>query len=103
MEHRHGNRRRTLALVKIKSRQGSGDGIMYNLNRDGMFIVSEFLPRLNDSVKVLLSLTAEDDEPVCIQGIIVHHTKNGFGLMFQKANNPAHTILEKTIPCPSFR
>lgn len=101
MDHREGIRRRALALVKIQYGHGynynySG-GLMYDISHDGMFVLSELVPNVNDSVEVWMSLSIDDDTPIRIPAMVVHCNKNGFGLMFRELDNNARFYLSEIL------
>lgn len=101
MDHREGIRRRALALVKIQYGNGfnynCGSGLMYDISPDGMFVLSELVPNVNDSVEIWMSLSIEENTPVRIPAMVVHCSKNGFGLMFRELDNEVRVYLSEIL------
>jgi Tfp pilus assembly protein PilZ len=94
INHRQGKRHRTFSLVEIKCRHGSSPGLMYNISRDGMYVLSTNVPKLNDSVQICISLFNKR-KPVIIPGMVVHCNKHGFGLLFRELDDSALEVVKK--------
>lgn len=95
MEHRHGERVRTLALIRIcqsDRKDRCWAGLLYNISQDGMFVVSERLPAINDSLDVYVQL-AESYMNVCLPGQVVHANGHGFGMIFRQTNRQSERLI----------
>jgi hypothetical protein len=95
MEHRQGSRRRALALVKIQCQNNNGTGFVYNISRDGLFIVSDIKTKINDIVDINLSLPRMGKMSAHIPGMVVHCRKHGFGIMFRSLDSRTLKIVNK--------
>jgi len=83
MEHRRRGRHRTFALIQIQSyREQHRTGLIYNINRDGAYILSTTAPKVDEMVDICLSIHADDRLLTPVSGIVVHRNEIGFGLMF---------------------
>ncbi|TDX99321.1 PilZ domain-containing protein [Thiohalophilus thiocyanatoxydans] len=88
MDHRHGERVRALALVRVCHSDRSGEywaGLLYNVSQDGMFVLSNMRPALNASLDVYIQF-ADNRINVCLPGQVVHACDHGFGLIFRQVN-----------------
>jgi hypothetical protein len=96
MEHRQGDRHRVLLLALVQRRDGRSEGgIVYNVSRDGMFVLSVLKPGLYKCVNVVV--TGEDGAPVLFPGMVIHHNGAGFGLLFQQLDGEAGSFLQKCL------
>jgi len=93
INHRQGRRVRTFALVEIKSRNGHSHGLMYNLSRDGMYVVSKTVPNLHDSIDICLSSFIDQDTYAVIPGMVIHRSKYGFGVLFRELDSNARQVV----------
>lgn len=94
MEHRQGSRCRTLALVEIQSQINNGTGFVYNISRDGLFIVSDIEAEINDIIDIHLPRPRNEIIPVQISGMVVHSRNHGFGIMFRRLDSRALNVVE---------
>ena len=84
--------------VLVFDRRGYGQsegGIVYNVSRDGMFVVSVLKPGLYNHVNVVA--TGADGTPILFPGIVIHHNESGFGLLFQQLDGSARSFLQKCL------
>lgn len=96
MEHRQGGRRRVLVLARVQQRDGQSEGgIVYDISRDGMFVVSVLKPGLYNHVNVVA--TGADGTSILFPGIVIHHNESGFGLLFQQLDGSARSFLQKCL------
>ncbi len=96
MNHRLGNRHRSLVLAEIYWRVGqSSAGLIYDLSPGGMFIVSRATPDVNKRVAIVLSMCGNNSFK--IPGLVVHSRKYGFGLLFQQLDYEASAFVQKYI------
>lgn len=96
MEHRHGERVRSLALVRICQSDRADRcwaGLLYNISWDGMFVVSELLPAINDSLEVYVHL-ADSRMNVYLPGQVVHANGHGFGMIFRQLNRQSRWLIK---------
>lgn len=94
MERRLSIRRRKLMLVMLDQRNGqSAGGLIYDLSADGMFIVSKTRPNVNKRIEVMLS--AVNNKPVRIPGLVVHRRNHGFGVTFLQLDRATRALVEK--------
>lgn len=94
IDHRHGVRHRVLALVKVY--EGDSQyraGLVYEVSADGMFVLSEVPPAVNQCVDIEFALSPAWDMALTIKGIVVHSRNTGFGLMFREPDDPALALL----------
>jgi hypothetical protein len=94
INHRQGKRVRTFALVEIKSRKGLSNGLMYNLSRDGMYVVSKTIPNLHDSIGICLSSYKDQDTYAVIPVMVIHRSKYGFGVLFRELDSNAREVVK---------
>lgn len=98
IEHRQGIRQRVMALVRVHdSDRPCSAGLLYDLGADGMFVVSEQRPEINRCVDIELALSPAWDMAIRIKGLVIHHHKHGFGLMFREPDDPALALLEASL------
>ena len=97
INHRHGERRRTFALVEIKCRQGKCPGLMYNISRDGMYVLSKNVPKLHKRVDICISLFNRKGSPVVIPGMVVHRSNHGFGVLFRELDDTTRGVVNKLL------
>lgn len=98
MEHRQRRRHRTFTLVEIKdNNQHDITGLAYNVSRDGIFVLSTTAPKVNITVDICISIPAKEKLLKPISGIVVHRSKNGFGLMFCKQNGATWLLVEELL------
>lgn len=98
IEHRQGARQCALALVRVHRGDGCcGVGLLYNRGADGMFVLTEQRPDVNQCVEIELALSPGWDMSVRIKGLVVHRHPSGFGLMFREPDDPALTLLEASL------
>lgn len=94
INRRQSSRRRRLMLVMLDERSCQSEvGLIYDLSPDGMFIVSKARPDLNNLVEVLMS--AVNNKPVRIPGLVVHRRNHGFGLAFLQLDNATRALVAK--------
>lgn len=95
MEHRQGRRYKTLIYADIHSK---GDvilpGIIHNISSNGMFVLCNNLPGLNESVEISLPIP-DLDAP--LPGFVIHQSQYGFGMMFRELGPAAHALVKKLI------
>lgn len=97
MEHRHARRCRALALAETQDCNGQRDArLIYNISREGMFLLGEKTPELNSCVDIYLSQPREEAS-VRIPGLVVHGGRGGFGVMFTQLDHSARTLVEKLL------
>ena len=98
MEHRQQRRHRafTLAEIKVHS-QNHMTGLVYNVSRDGIFVLSTIAPKVNIVVDICILLPEKRKLLVPISGIIVHRSKNGFGLMFCEQRRATRIFVDKLL------
>jgi hypothetical protein len=96
MDHRQGRRRRVFRLVQVQQwgSQSQG-GILYNLSRDGLFVVSAFKPDLYKRATILVP--AADGPPTRLSGLVIHHNGSGFGLLFQQLDGGARSFVKNCL------
>lgn len=95
MDHRLGRRRRTRTLVEVRSGRGvRAAGLVCNISCDGMFVLCEPTPEINDSVDVYMSMGLKS---VRIPGFVVHRRTNGVGMIFRDLDEPARAVVEKCL------
>ena len=83
MEHRQRKRHRAFTLAEVKDHyKHCMTGLVYNVSRDGLFILSTIAPKVDRIVDVCISIPEKENVLIPISGIVVHRSKNGFGLMF---------------------
>lgn len=88
MDHRHGERVRALALVRVSHSDRAGEyraGLLYNISQDGMFVLSDMRPSINASIDVYIQF-ANNRINLCLPGQVVHASDHGFGLIFRQIN-----------------
>ncbi|WP_322567056.1 PilZ domain-containing protein [Thiohalophilus sp.] len=88
MEHRHGERVRALALVRVCRSDRAGEcraGLLYNISQDGIFVLSNMRPAINTGLDVYIQ-SADNRINLCLPGQVVHANGHGFGLMFRRLN-----------------
>lgn len=88
MEHRHGERVRALALVRVCQSDGADEclpGLLYNVSQDGIFVLSNMQPTINASLDVYIQLAGHFMN-VCLPGQVVHANGHGFGMIFRRMN-----------------
>lgn len=88
MDHRHGERVRALALVRVCQNERVEEcraGLLYNISQDGAFVLSNMRPTINASLDVYIQL-ADNNMNVCLPGQVVHANGHGFGLIFRQIN-----------------
>jgi hypothetical protein len=94
IDHRQGVRHRVLALVKVyTSGSECSAGLLYEVSADGMFVLSEEPPTVNQCVDIEFALSPAWDMALTIKGIVVHSRNTGFGLMFREPDDPALALL----------
>lgn len=95
MDHRLGRRRRMRTLVEVRSRRGlRARGLLCNISRDGMFLLCEPAPELNDSIDVYMGSAPKQ---VRIPGMVIHRRTNGVGVMFRDLEPSARSMIEKCL------
>jgi hypothetical protein len=72
-------------------------GLVYNISRDGIFILSTIMPRVNTIVEILIPMPAKKKLLLPISGQVVHRGKNGFGLMFCELAAAARLFVDKVL------
>lgn len=98
MENRHGKRCRAFALAEILGKDGNlARGLVYNVSRDGMFIVNTSKLGASRYINIRLPHIIKNDKPLQLSGMIVHRNKAGFGLMFHKIDNTTRSLISKLI------
>lgn len=98
MEHRHARRSRALALAETQDCNGQRDArLIYNISREGMFLLGEKTPELNSCIEIYLSQLREEEAPVRFPGLVVHSGRGGFGVMFTQLDHSARTLVEKLL------
>lgn len=97
MDHRQSSRNRALALVDIQSQYNGDTGFMYDISYDGMFIVSNIKMKKFEIVDINLSLPEKEDTSVHFPGMVMHHRKHGFGLMFRGLDSKALKVIDKLL------
>lgn len=96
VEHRHGVRRRAFALAEIFTKSGIHlTGLIYNVSRDGMFILTDSKVHIRGYVEIHLPKIIRDNKPFKISGLVIHHSGIGFGLMFSRATNETIEFVDK--------
>ncbi len=94
IEHRHGGRGRALAEVRSKNGKRLA-GLIYNVSRDGMFVLTCTGLRIKGYVDIRLPQTTQINEPIWISGLVIHRNDVGFGLMFGRLEKEARKVIEK--------
>jgi hypothetical protein len=98
IDHRQGNRRRTLALVEIRCGDDQwAAGLVHNISPDGMFVVTESVPAVNSCVDINVVLCMAADVPLRLAGLVVHRSSSGFGMMFGELDGGARAFVEKCL------
>ena len=96
MEHRHGVRRRSLAMADIKCRDSETIvGLMYNISHDGMFILSPKARQVGGKVEISLKMPSDSGLPVTIPGFVIHRNQTGIGVMFLDLDNSARSVVNR--------
>lgn len=91
---RQGVRQRVMTLVKVyHSDNRCVAGLLYELSADGMFVLSEVQPEVNQRVDIEFPLSPAWGMALTIKGIVVHCRKSGFGLVFREPDDPALSLL----------
>lgn len=96
MDHRHGERVRALALVRVCHSDSAGEyraGLLYNISQDGMFVLSNMRPALNASLNVYIQF-ADNRIDLCLPGQVVHTCDHGFGLIFRQINKQNRWLIK---------
>lgn len=96
MEHRHGERVQALILARVCQSDRVDRcwaGLLYNISQDGMFVVTEVQPRMNDSLDVYVQLT-DSRMNVCLPGQVVHANDYGFGMIFRQINKQNRWLIK---------
>jgi hypothetical protein len=94
IDHRQGVRHRVLTLVKVyHSDNRCAAGLLYDLSADGMLVLSEVQPDVNQRVNIEFPLSPAWGMAITIKGIVVHCRKSGFGLVFREPDDPALSML----------
>lgn len=95
MDHRLGMRRRTQTVVEVCGRNGvRTEGLVYNISQDGMFVVCEPPPDVNDSVDVYMP---KGPKSVRIPGFVVHRNVNGVGMIFRHLDDSARALVHRCL------
>lgn len=98
MENRQGRRCRAFALAEIESRNGNlSRGLIYNVSRDGMFIVNGTELDIKRYVDIRVPHIMHNEKPIQISGMIVHRNNVGFGVMYHRIDNTARNLISKLI------
>lgn len=95
MDHRQTLRCRALTLVDIHGRRGCSAGLVYDVSHNGMFVLSEAIPEINDRVDIHMALSSDGGSPVRVPGRVVHRGKNGFGVRFRELGSSARGTVKK--------
>jgi len=96
MDHRHGERVRALALVRVCQSDRAGEcwsGLLYNISQDGMFVLSNMRPTINTSLDVYIQFP-DNHINVCLPGQVVHANGHGFGLIFRQINKQNRWLIK---------
>lgn len=94
MDHRQGGRYRVFRLVAVQyDDSAQAPGLLYNVSRNGMFVLTNARPGVNDCVDVCIR-SANGGEEVSISAQVVYHTDHGVGLIFREVGGHAETVIE---------
>ena len=94
MDHRQGNRYRVFRLVEVQyADAGRAPGLLYNVSRNGMFVLTSAQPGMNGCVDIRIH-AANDGEAVRISAQVVHHNGCGVGLIFRDLVDHAGGVIE---------
>ena len=94
MDHRQGNRYRVFRLVEVEYDDSSqAPGLLYNISRNGMFVLTSAHPVVNDCVDVCIR-SRNAGETVSISAQVVHHSDCGVGLIFRDLDGHAEVVIE---------
>lgn len=95
MDHRQGNRYRVFRLVEVQFDESArAPGLLYNVSRNGMFVLTSARPDVNGCVDVRIRY-ANDDDAVSISAQVVHHSDCGVGLIFRELDDRAGVVIER--------
>ena len=98
MEHRQQRRHRAFTLAEIKVHSQSHlIGLVYNVSHDGIFVLSTIAPKVNIIVDICISLPGKKKFLAPVSGIIVHRSKNGFGLMFCEQRRATRLFVDRLL------
>lgn len=96
IDNRHGSRYRMLAVADMNMRDGSRHtGLVYNISQDGMFVLSGARPEVNKPID--MHVTDSGSASVRINGIVVHSSKERFGLMFGDLDDRAQRFVRENV------
>jgi hypothetical protein len=94
MDYRQGSRRRALVLIEIHWLDGkSTAGLIYDIGFNGMFVLSETLPKAHECVDIVM--TAAGNRLIRIPGLVIHQRNHGFGLLFRRLDTSTRAFVEK--------
>jgi len=98
MEHRRRRRNRAFALVKIQDyHEQCVTGLVYNVNHDGVFILSTATLKVDSIVNICMWITGKNSLLIPVSGIVIHRNKNGFGLMFCTKESSTRQLADKML------
>ena len=98
MEHRQRKRHRAFTLVEVKDHNNLGmTGLVYNVSRDGIFILCTIAPKVDRIVDICILMPGKENVLLPIFGIVVHRSKNGFGLMFCEEGEATWLLEDKLL------
>lgn len=84
MERRQGMRRHALLLTEVKGPGGhSVAGLIYNLSRHGMFVLTTSVLELGQNIYVRVPALAGLSATVWLVGQVVHRNRHGVGVAFE--------------------
>lgn len=97
MKHRYSKRHPSLLDVELYDRGRSlGRFKARNISLEGMFVETGPVDLCtNDLVDVSLTIDHDEITSHRFKGLIVHHSENGFGLMFRDYNPAFYRILRQ--------
>ena len=98
MEHRQRKRHRAFTLAEVKGhKKHCMTGLVYNVSRDGIFILTTIAPKVDRIVNISISIPETEMVLVPISGIVVHRSSNGFGLMFCEERETTWQLVDKLL------
>lgn len=95
MDHRQGARFRAFRLVELEFDDADrAGGLLYNISRNGMFILTTVGVDINHCVDIHIPAANENDM-VRISAMVVHSSNCGLGLIFRELDGAAEAAVEE--------
>ncbi|ALP53999.1 hypothetical protein Tel_13135 [Candidatus Tenderia electrophaga] len=70
-------------------------GLIYNVSRDGMFVVNGAGFNVERYVTISMPQITLEQEPIQVSGLVIHRNNVGFGVMFARVDQSTRGLIAK--------